>query len=175
MDIISSISPEYTMSFGYFLSTIFSGQNLAILGAFLAAALAGCGSAKGVGMVAQSAAVCCPRAICSVSCCFMSRFRTQGIYGLITAFLIMVKIGLIGTPVNITTSQGAYMLIAALPIAIVGYVSAQFQARACVAGVNLLAKQKNEIGKAITNAALVETYAILALLVSLLLIIFFKV
>lgn len=168
---------ELAMSMGYFLSTLFTGQNLAVLGAFLAAALAGAGSAKGVGMVAQAADGLLSEepGIFGKVLLLVALPGTQGIYGLITAFLIMVKIGLIGTPVPLTTAQGAYMLLAALPIAIVGLISAQHQARAAVAGVNLIAKQKNEIGKAITNAALVETYAILALLVSLLLIIFFQV
>ena len=43
-----------------------------------------------------------------------------------------------------------------------------------VAGVNLIAKRPDEVGKAITSASLVEIYAVFALLVSLLLIILFK-
>ncbi len=37
-------------------ASIFSGRNLALLGAALAAGLAGMGSAKGVGMVGEAAA-----------------------------------------------------------------------------------------------------------------------
>lgn len=172
-----NVTSELTMTMGYFLSTLFTGQNLAILGAFLAAGLAGCGSAKGVGMVAQAADGLLSEepGIFGKVLLLVALPGTQGIYGLITAFLIMVKIGLIGTPVELTQAQGMYLLIAALPIGLVGLISAIHQAKAGVAGVSLLSKQKNEIGKAITNAALVETYAILALLVSLLLIIFFKV
>ena len=164
-----------TMTFGGFLASIFNGQNLAMLGAFLAAGLAGCGSARGVGMVGQAA-----NGLLSEEPSMFGKVLllvalpgTQGIYGLITAFLIMTKSGVIGAPVELTVAQGAYLLMAALPIALVGLVSAPHQAKVAVAGVNLVAKQRNEIGKAITNAALVETYAILALLVSLLLIIFF--
>ena len=53
-------------------------------------------------------------------------------------------------------------------MAIVGYFSAVHQAKAAAAGVGIVAKKPNESGKAITFAALVETYAILALLVSIL-------
>ncbi len=148
-----------------------------MLGAFLAATLAGIGSAKAVGMVAQAA-----DGLLSEDPSLFGRVLllvalpgTQGIYGLITAFLIMVKIGLLGTPVDLTVAQGTYLLVASLPIAIVGLISAYHQAKAGVAGVQMLSKQKTEVVKAITNAALVETYAILALLISLLLIIFFKV
>lgn len=167
----------YSMTFSYLLSTLLTGQNLAVLGAFLAAALAGWGSAKGVGMVAQAADGLLSEepGIFGKVLLLVALPGTQGIYGLITAFLIMVKIGLIGTPVDLTVAQGMYLFLAAMPIAIVGLVSAIHQARAGVAGVQLLSKQRTEVGKAITNAALVETYAILALLVSLLLIIFFKV
>ena len=76
-------------------------------------------------------------------------------------------------PSTVTVQQGAYLLFAALPIAIVGLISAQYQSKAAVAGINLVAKQKEKLGNAITNAALVETYAILALLISMLLILNF--
>ncbi len=70
--------------------------------------------------------------------------------------------------------KGGYFLMAALPIGVVGLISAIHQAKVAASGVSLIAKQKNEVGKAITSSALVETYAIFALLVSLLLIIFYK-
>ena len=97
---------------------------------------------------------------------------TQGIYGLITAFLIVFKIGVLGTAVELTVGQGAYFLMAALPIAIVGYYSALRQARVAISGINLISKRPDEVGKAITSAALVETYAIFAVLISLLLVLF---
>ena len=167
-----------TQTFSYLLSQIFTGQNLALLGVFLAAALAGAGSAKGVSMAAQSAG-----GILSVdpnmfgkTLLLVALPGSQGIYGLITAILIMVKIGLLGgTPVELTLAQGGYLLVAALPIAIVGYFSAILQSKAAIAGLNLIGKQKDQVGKAITNTALVETYAIFSLLVSLLLVIFFQV
>ena len=62
--------------------------------------------------------------------------------------------------------------MAALPIAIVGYYSALKQARVAVSGINLIAKKPDEVGKAITSSALVETYAIFAVLVSLLMVLF---
>ena len=65
-------------------------------------------------------------------------------------------------------SGGTDLLAADLPMAVVGYFSALHQAKAAAAGVGIVAKKPNESGKAITFAALVETYAILALLVSVL-------
>ena len=153
---------------------IFSGQNLALLGAGLAVMLAGIGSARGVGMVGESAAGLLTEDSSKFGKVLILQALpgTQGIYGLITAFLIIFKIGLLGTPVELTVADGIYFLMAALPIAIVGYYSALKQAKVAVAGVNLIAKRPDEVGKAITSAALVETYAIFAVLVSLLLVLF---
>jgi V/A-type H+-transporting ATPase subunit K len=55
-----------------------------------------------------------------------------------------------------------------LPIAVVGLVSAIIQGKVAAAGVNLVSKRPAELVKAITSAALVETYAIFALLISIL-------
>ena len=100
---------------------------------------------------------------------------TQGIYGLVTAFLIINKIGLLGgQPLKLTTAQGAFFLMASLPIAIVGLVSGIAQGRVAATGISLVSKRPSESIKAVTSAALVETYAIFALLVSLLPILLFK-
>lgn len=157
-----------------FISELFNGQSLALLGAGLAAAFAGMGSAKGVGMVGEAASGLLTEDPSKFGKALILQALpgTQGIYGLITAFLIIFKIGILGTPVALTIGQGAYFLMAALPIAIVGYYSALKQARVAVSGINLIAKKPDEVGKAITSAALVETYAIFAVLVSLLMVLF---
>ena len=164
-------------NFMQFISALFSGQNLALIGIFLAVALAGCGSAIGVGNAAQAGSGLLTEDPDSFGkiLIMVALPGTQGIYGLIVAFLVMVKSGIIaGTGAALTTSQGAYLLLACLPIAIVGLISAKYQSKAAISGINMLSKQKDQVGKAITTTALVETYAILALLVSLLLIIFFQ-
>lgn len=165
------------MTFTEFLFEVFSGRNLALLGAALAAALSGMGSAKGVGLVGEAASGLLSEDPSKFGKALILQALpgTQGIYGLITAFLILFKLGILGTPVEITIAQGAYFLMAALPIAIVGYQSAIKQGRVAAAGINLLAKRPDEVGKAITSAALVETYAIFAVLVSLLLVLFAQV
>ncbi len=160
-----------------FFEMIFTGQNLALLGAALAVILAGFGSAKGVGMVGEAAAGLLTEdpSKSGKALILQALPGTQGIYGLIIAFLIIFKIGVLGTPAPLTVSQGIYFLMAALPIAIVGYYSALKQAKVAVSGINLIAKRPDEVGKAITSAALVETYAIFAVLISMLLVLFAKV
>ena len=156
---------------------MFTGSNLALIGAFLAVAFAGLGSAKGVGLVGQAADGLLsedPNKFGKVLI-LEALPGTQGIYGLITAFLVIIKLGILGEPVACSTADGLYFLIACLPIAVVGYFSAIHQGKVAAAGVSLVAKREEELGKAITNAALVETYAIFAVLVSLLLIAFKQV
>lgn len=159
------------------IDSIFTGQNFALLGAALAAGLAGMGSAKGVGMVGEAASglITEDPSKFGKALILQALPGTQGIYGLITAFLIIFKIGILGTPVELTVPQGVYFLMAALPIAVVGYYSAIRQARVAVSGINLIAKRPDEVGKGITASALVETYAIFAVLISLLLVLFAKV
>ena len=157
-----------------FLTSIFSGTNLALVGAALATFMAGIGSARGVGMVGEATAGLLsedPEKF-GKALILQALPMTQGLYGFVTGFLILVKIGIFGGVAELTVSQGAYYLMAALPIAIVGYYSAIKQARVATAGINLIAKRPDEVGKAITSAALVETYAIFAVLVSLLLVLF---
>ncbi len=166
------------MTFGELMNLIFTGNNLALLGAALAAALAGMGSAKGVGLVGEASAGLLSEDPSKFGKALILQALpgTQGIYGLITAFLIIFKMGILsGAPATLTVAQGAYFLMASLPIAIVGYYSGVKQGKVAAAGISLIAKRPKEVGKAITSAALVETYAIFAVLVSLLLVLFASV
>ena len=149
------------------------GLALAIIGAACASLFAGIGSAKGVGLVGEAAA-----GVVSVDPNKFSKVLilellpgTQGLYGLLTAILMLRKIGILGGEVaSLTTAQGLMFLGAALPIAIVGLFSGIAQGRAAAAGVGITAKKPEHNGKGIIMAAMVETYAILALLVSILII-----
>ncbi len=149
------------------------GNFLALLGAALAVIVAGLGSARGVAMVGQAAAgvVTEDPERFGQTLLLQALPGTQGIYGLLTAFVILTKIGLVGgSPVELDTVQGLLFLGASLPVAIVGYFSAIGQAKTAVSGVGIVAKRPGELAKAITFAAMVETYAVLALLGSILMI-----
>ena len=64
---------------------------------------------------------------------------------------------------------GWQIIFACLPIAIAGFVSAYLQSKVSVAGVSVLAKKPKAVGKAIVLSAMVETYAVLGLLTTILL------
>ena len=159
------------------LKSIFSGTNLALLGAALAVALPCMGSAKGVGIVGEAAGGLLSQdpSQFGKALALQALPMTQGVYGLVAAFLMLAMLGLFGNPEHLTSlpiNAGAYYLMASLPIALSGYFSAVRQGRVSAAGINLLSKRPAESGKAITSSALVETYAIFALLITLLLVFF---
>ena len=86
--------------------------------------------------------------------------------------MVLVQVGILGgTPVALTEAQGWLFFAACMPIAIVGLLSAIFQAKMSVAAIHMTAKQPDASGKGMTMTVLVETYAILALLVSILMVI----
>lgn len=165
------------MTFGELINLIFTGQNLALLGAALAATLACIGSAKGVGIVGEAASGMLSEDPSKFSQALLLQALpgTQGIYGFVTAFLIMLKLNLFGSMAEVSVAQGMYLFAAAMPIAIVGYFSGIAQGKVAASGIELVSRREGQVIKAITSAALVETYAIFALLVSLLPILFFKI
>ena len=94
---------------------------------------------------------------------------TQGIYGLVIAIMIMTKVGVLGGNLaSVSTEQGLALLVAGLPIGIIGILSAISQGKAAAAGIMLVSKKEGKLGQAIIYAVMVETYAILAFIVSFL-------
>lgn len=147
------------------------GFTFAIVGAALAASLAGAGSAIGVGTAGQAAAGVVTEDPGKFAKVLILQLLpgTQGIYGLLVAFLTLSKIGLLGgQSLELTNGQGLMILAACLPIAIAGLISAIYQGKASVASIGLVAKKPEQFGKAMLFPAMVETYAILALLISIL-------
>ena len=150
------------------------GTFFAFLGAALAAGLAGIGSAIGVGMGGQAAAGITSEDPDKFSSCLILQLLpgTQGIYGLLIAFIVFIKVELFSSIKLIEPQQGLCILAGCLPIAIVGLISAIHQGKVAVSGMALVSKRPEEQSKAIVMAVMVETYAILALLASFLAVFF---
>lgn len=154
-------------------ATLFTNGNFyAYLGVALAVGLCGIGSAKGVGLVGEaSSGVLSEEPERFGQCLVLQALPgTQGIYGFLIGFIIMLNTGMMGGDVQLTVGTGAYILASSLPIALVGLLSGIAQGRVAAAGVNIIAKKPDQLSKAMVSAALVETYAILAFLISMLLI-----
>ena len=147
------------------------GIVLALLGAAFAVLLAGAGSAVGVGRAGEAAAGVVTEDPSKFGKVLIPQLLpgTQGIYGLLIGFLCLSQIGVIGGSfTELSVVKGALYFLACLPTAVVGYWSALKQSRAAVASIGLIAKRPNQLGKAILFPAMVETYAIFALLISIL-------
>ena len=144
------------------------GLVLALFGAAAAVIFAGIGSAKGVGMVGQASAGALSEDTSLFGKVLILQLLpgTQGIYGLLVAFVALgnINYGMI----EMTAADGLKYFAACMPIAVVGLGSAILQGKASVSAISLLAKKPNTFGKAMLLPAMVETYAILALLISIL-------
>ena len=156
----------------FILDEIFTGKNITLLGAALAVLLPGFGSAKAVNMVARATAglISEEPGKYGKSMLLQALPMTQGIYGMVIAFLIMVFSGVMGGGEEISVAQGVYYLFASFPIAFGGWYSALKQGEVATAGISVLAKKPEAVGKAVISASFVELYAILALLISILLV-----
>ena len=93
---------------------------------------------------------------------------TQGIYGLLIAFITLTQIGIMGGSADLSLIKGALYLAACLPRGILCWMSGASQGKAAAASIGLVAKRPEQFGKAMIFPAMVETYAILALLISIL-------
>lgn len=147
-----------------------TGNALALIGAAIAA-LAGIGSGLGVGIAGQAAAGVLaddPKKF-GKTLVLQALPGTQGIYGLLMTFLIFVRTGFLsGHMVDITMTQGWFVLASGIPVALIGVWSGVGQGRAAAAGIMLLGKRPDQMAKGIIYAAMVETYAIFGLLISIL-------
>ncbi|MEA4921911.1 MAG: V-type ATP synthase subunit K [Eubacteriaceae bacterium] len=147
-----------------------SGSALALIGAAIAA-LAGIGSGLGVGIAGQAAAGVLaddPKKF-GKTLVLQALPGTQGIYGLLMTFLIFVRTGFLsGNMVDISVTQGWIVLASGLPIALIGIWSGVGQGKAAAAGIMLMGKRPDQMAKGIIYAAMVETYAIFGLLISIL-------
>ena len=155
-----------------------TGLVLTIFGGVLAAVLTAFGSARMVGKVGESAAGVVSQDPTLFSKVLLLQLLpgTQGLYGLLVAVLLFSKIGLLGGAITPSlmgmeaTRTGWAYFAACMPMAVGGMLSAFYQGRTAIAGVNLVAKKPEHSGKAVMMSAMVETYAILSLLISVIVI-----
>ena len=143
----------------------------ALLGAAVAVLLAGAGSAIGVGVAGQAAAGVVTEDPGKFAKVLILQLLpgTQGIYGLLVGFIVLSKVGLLGGgAAQISVQTGLMILAACLPIGVVGLISGMHQGKTAVASIGIVAKKPEQFAKSMLFPAMVETYAILALLIFIL-------
>ena len=147
------------------------GMVYALIGAAVAVMMAGAGSAIGVGVAGQAASGVVAQDPDKFAKVLIMQLLpgTQGIYGLLVGFITLSKIGLLGGgAADLSTATGLLILASCLPIGIVGLISGMHQGKTSASAIGIVAKKPEQFGKAMLFPAMVETYAILALLISIL-------
>lgn len=89
---------------------------------------------------------------------------TQGVYGLITGILVPILYSPIA---KVEPHKGFLVFLACMPVAIVCFLSAIYQGMSSVSATAMVAHRTEEAGKALILPALVETYAVLSLILSI--------
>lgn len=152
---------------------LFGGVGLAFLGAALAVGLCCVGSARGTGVVGEAATGVISEAPESFAKCLILQVLpgTQGLYGMVAWFFVLLTVGVFGGGgiQQLTVEQGLNIFFSCLPIALGGWFSSIYQGRVAAAAINIVARRPEEATKGIILCGIVEFYAILSLLATILL------
>lgn len=145
-----------------------AGTDWALIGAGVAAVLGGFGSAIGITIASGTAS-----GILSEDDTKFGQLLplaampgTQGIYGFIAAVLVVVFFDVLGGRTELSGIAGFQIFLACQPVAWLCLLTAIYQGRTSAAAAGIVAAGKR--APALVFPALVETYAILALIVTIL-------
>ena len=151
-----------------------SGLAIGLLGAGVAGCLAGVGSGIGSGIAGEAGA--------GLLCEDPGKFGkvmilqvlpgTQGLYGTVVWFFSIYCIGLLGGVPAIDVTTGLQCFVACMPMALGGLFSAIAQGRVAASSINILAKKPADWSKGLVLCGIVEFYAILSLLASMVMLYF---
>ena len=152
----------------------FGGLALALLGGGLAAGLSCVGSAKGTGYAGEAGAglLCEDPGKFGKGMILQVLPGTQGLYGTVVWFFSIYCIGLLGGVPAIDVTTGLQCFVACMPMALGGLFSAIAQGRVAASSINILAKKPADWSKGLVLCGIVEFYAILSLLASMVMLYF---
>jgi len=140
---------------------------LTIIGIGTSILLAGLGSAKGAVMIGEAAAALIseqPEKF-GQSLVLQLMSASQGLYGFIVSFLIFMNLG-----DNLTFADSLRYLSAGVLMGVAGYLTAILQSTMATAGIQILAKKPEHSTKGVLYSAMIETSAIFAFVVSVLIV-----
>lgn len=146
------------------------GLGWAVAGAVLCVMFGGWGSARGLRISgAQAAGVLAEKPeLFGKLLVLVALPGTQGLYGLIFAIMVAMKTKLIGGEPVCPPILGFSLFTLGIAVGVVQFRSAVAQGEAAAASINLTARRPEEGGRSILFPALVETYAVIALLAGIL-------
>ncbi|MBM4043356.1 MAG: V-type ATP synthase subunit K [Planctomycetes bacterium] len=151
----------------YFLKT---GAGWTVIGAMCAVMFGGVGSARGIRIAGgQAAGVLSEKPeLFGKLLVLMALPGTQGFYSFIIAIFMAAQTGLLSGALKVTPLMGVALMAVGICAGIVQYRSAVYQGEASAAAISMTARRPEESGRSILIPALVETYAVVALLASIL-------
>ncbi len=143
------------------------GNTIALIGIALCVLLCGIGSCIGLYKTSSAAAGVLgedPKKFGKVMVLVLLP-ATQGIYGFIIGIIASGSVN-----AAMTAAEGWALFAAVLPMAISGFVSAWFQGKSAVNCIYAVGKQESLSGKMIVYPGMIEFYAILGLIISIMLV-----
>lgn len=144
-----------------------AGLFFGVLGVVLAVVLPGIGSSIGVSMVGQAATAVVidePEKFAK-SLVYQLLPGSQGLYGFAIGLVAYSKLN------GISTASGLALMLACLPIAVVGYYSSIYQAKVALSSITILVKNESQFVKGIIYSAMVEIYALLGFVISFIIVV----
>ena len=147
-----------------------AGADWALMGGGLAAVLAGIGSSIGITIASAvvSGIVTEDSEKFGKLLPIAAMPGTQGIYGFISAVLVLIFFGIFSGDVALEGVGGFKVFLACQPVAWLCFVSGIYQGKTGAAAAGIVARRSEDSGKALILPALVETYAVLSLIVTIL-------
>jgi len=140
---------------------------MTIVGIACSILLAGMGSARGATMIGKAAAALIseqPEKF-GQSLVLQMMSASQGLYGFIVGFLIFMNIS-----DDMTYTVALKCLGGGALMGVTGYLTAIQQSITAMAGIQILAKKPEHSTKGVLYSAMIETYAIFAFVISVLIV-----
>lgn len=160
------------MDFVEIIENLFGGgAGIALLGGVLAAASGGVGSTYGVSKVGKVAmgVITEEPSLFGKVLILQALPSTNGIYGLLVWFMVMFQGGFLdGTYGEMSYVTGVIIFISCIPSILALYPGSVKQAEVSSAGAQMMLKRPDNQAQALVLTAMIETYAILALLIAVL-------
>jgi V/A-type H+-transporting ATPase subunit K len=96
---------------------------------------------------------------------------SQAVYGLLFGFVILIRTGLLGgEPLVFDAATGLAILASSLPVGLACIVSGMWQGKVAASGMKILTEKPQNLSQAIVLSALIESFAVFGLVISLLII-----
>lgn len=154
---------------------ILSGTGLVFAGVAVAASLGFAGSAIGMGHAGRAASGVASEKpdLFGKLLILQAMPGTQGIYGLVAAFLILSFSGVLGAAegFELSTVAGFQYFMAGIPVGLAGLLSGMYQGHVSAAGIAMIAKKESEMAKAMIFSAMVETWAIFGVIITIIMLV----